>query len=78
MMRNVAFLDDPALSHLGWIAGAACKSVANTACSLLAMMTAAVAHARGHRQLARLDMRMLQDIGLEPFDVYYGWRGPGR
>jgi hypothetical protein len=30
------------------------------------------------RQLAELDAHMRQDVGLEPFDTYYGWRGHER
>jgi hypothetical protein len=32
--------------------------------------------ARSRRTIADLDARLLRDVGLEPFDLYYGWKGP--
>ena len=42
----------------------------------LSLMQQAALQERGRRELSKFDAKMLQDIGLEPFDVYYGWRGP--
>jgi len=78
MMQNTASLHDPDFSHFSWVVRATFKSAAKSARYFVALMKKAAAHERGRRQLARFDERMLQDIGLEPFDVYYGWRGSGR
>ena len=78
MMQNTASIHDLDFSHFGWVVRAAFKSAAKSTRYFVALMKKAAAHERGRRQLAGLDARMLQDIGLEPFDVYYGWRGSGR
>jgi uncharacterized protein YjiS (DUF1127 family) len=78
MMRNAASINDLDFSHFGWVVRATLKSSAKSVRYFVALMKKAAAHERGRRQLAELDVHMLQDIGLEPFDVYYGWRSPGR
>lgn len=75
MMRNSASLNGSMISQSGWIARAIVGSATKSMRYFVALMKEASAHERDRRQL---DERMLQDIGLEPFDVYYGWRGSGR
>jgi len=53
------------------MARAVVGKITEMACNLAARMKGAAAH---KRDLRHLDARMLQDIGLEPFDVYFGWR----
>ena len=77
MMQNAASIHDLDF-HFGWIVRASFKSAAKSVGYFVALMKRAAARERGRRQLAELDARMLHDIGLEPFDVYYGWRGSGR
>ncbi|HZW46767.1 MAG TPA: hypothetical protein VFF61_04520 [Microvirga sp.] len=78
MLRNIAPSGGAEIPHGGRFARAAAENVIKSARSAAARMKDAVAHARGGRQLAPSDARMLQDIGLEPFDVYFGWRGSDR
>jgi hypothetical protein len=75
MMQNTASLNGSTISQSGWIARAIIESATQSIRYFVALMKKAAAHERDRRQL---DERMLQDIGLEPFDVYYGWRGSGR
>jgi uncharacterized protein YjiS (DUF1127 family) len=78
MMRNVASMNGAEIFRGGWFARAAVENAIKSARYFVSLMKEAVAHERNRRQLARMDARMLQDIGLEPFDVYYGWRGSAR
>ena len=78
MTQNAASMNGFELSHYGRLARAGVESAIRWARYFSALMRKAAARERDRRQLARLDARMLQDIGLEPFDVYYGWRGPAR
>ena len=78
MMRNTALLHGVHAASSGWLARAVIESTAKSFRCFVAQMKEAAAHERDRRQLARLGANTLQDIGLEPFDVYYGWRGSGR
>jgi uncharacterized protein YjiS (DUF1127 family) len=40
--------------------------------------TRAGQRARAQGETAGLSAHLCKDIGLEPFDIYYGWRGPNR
>ena len=75
MMQNIASLNGSMISQSGWMARAIIDSAIESIRYFVALMEEAAARERDRRQL---DERMLQDIGLEPFDVYYGWRGAGR
>jgi len=77
MMRNVASISGR-IACSGSFVRAAVESAVNPARDLVALVRKAMVHVRNRRRLSRWDERMLQDIGLEPFDVYYDWRGPGR
>lgn len=74
MMRNIASFHRPHAARSGWVVRAAVESAARSFHCFVALMKEAAAHEQDRRHLARFDERMLQDIGLEPFDVYYGWR----
>ena len=74
MMRNIASREGTLVSHFGCVARAIVEDVAKAARDLAGLRKGFAAHERDLRQL---DARMLQDIGLEPFDVYYGWRSSG-
>jgi len=78
MLRKVAPSGGAEISHDRRFARAAAGNVIRSVRSAVVRIKDAVAHARGRRQRAPSDARMLQDIGLEPFDVYYGWRGSDR
>ncbi|WP_134496420.1 DUF1127 domain-containing protein [Microvirga pakistanensis] len=78
MMRNTAFISGVETSDGRSNAHAAMGNIVQLVRSFRALMQKAMVRARSRRQLARLDGRMLQDTGLEPFDVYYGWRGSPR
>ena len=78
MMHNSALLNGSMISQSGWIPRAIVESATHSFRYFVASMKEAAAHERHRRQLAKFDERMLQDIGLEPFDVFYGWRGCGR
>lgn len=76
-MRNVASTSG-GVAYSGSFARATVENALKAARRLIALVRKAMAHERSRRQLAQWDERMLQDIGLEPFDVYYGWRSPAR
>lgn len=67
-----------ARSDYAWIAPAAFSCANKATRYFVSLMKRAAARARTRKELAELDARLLQDIGLEPFDVYYGWRGAPR
>lgn len=75
MMQNIASFHGFHVAQSGWIGRAIVESAARSLHCFVALMKEAAAHERDRRHLTRLDERMLQDIGLEPFDVFYGWRG---
>lgn len=75
MMQNTAALNGSEITHSGWFARAIIVSAVQSFRCFVATMKEAAAHERNRRHIAHLDAHMLQDIGLEPFDVYYGWRG---
>lgn len=58
-----------------WILPAAFSCSTKAGRYFIALMKRAAARERTRKELADLDLHMLQDIGLEPFDVYDGWRG---
>ncbi|MXQ10211.1 DUF1127 domain-containing protein [Microvirga makkahensis] len=76
-MRNIA-LTGGGITRSGSRVRAAAENVIKPAHDLAARVWKAIAHERSCRELSRWDERMLLDIGLEPFDVYFGWRGPDR
>lgn len=78
MMQNIVSLHGSRALRSGWIARALVESAARSCRCFIAAMKEAAAQERDRRHLARLDARMLHDLGLEPFDVYYGWRGSSR
>jgi uncharacterized protein YjiS (DUF1127 family) len=78
MMQNSASLNESMISQLGWIARAMIENGAKATRYFIALMKEDAIHERSRRDLASLDLRLLRDLGLEPFDVYYGWRRPGR
>ena len=78
MTLNAALMNGSTFSRYGWLMRAVIESAGRSACYFVAQMREAAAHERDRRQLARLDLHMMQDIGLEPFYIYYGWRGPSR
>jgi uncharacterized protein YjiS (DUF1127 family) len=65
-------------SDYSWIAPAALSSARKAGRYFVSMMKRAAARERTRKELSELDARMLQDIGLEPLEVYYGWRGAPR
>jgi uncharacterized protein YjiS (DUF1127 family) len=75
MMQNTASLHGFHVAHSGWFMRAILENAVESSRYFVSLMKKAAAHERDRRQLVRLDARTLQDIGLEPFDVYYGWRG---
>lgn len=77
MMQNIASTSG-GITRSGSVARAVVAKVSKPARDLVALVRKAIAHERSRRELSRWDERMLLDIGLEPFDLYYGWRGPDR
>ncbi|MGO4388960.1 DUF1127 domain-containing protein [Microvirga sp. 2YAF29] len=71
-------LHGPGHSGYAWIAPAAFTSAGKAGRYFVSLMKHSAARERARKELAQLDVRMLQDIGLEPFEVYYGWRGVPR
>ncbi len=65
---------DHARSH--WMARATMENAMEATRYVVSLMRQASARERTRRQLGELDARMLRDIGLDPLDVYYDWRGP--
>lgn len=78
MMQNTALMDTTELTQSGWVARAVMGSAGKSARYFVALMRHAAARERSRRELAQLDARMLRDIGLEPFDRYYGWQSSSR
>ncbi|WP_243371446.1 hypothetical protein [Microvirga solisilvae] len=78
MMQNTSSLHGFHFAHSGWFMRAVAESTAASVRCFVSQMKEAATHERDRRHMAKFDMRMLNDIGLEPFDVYYGWRGSGR
>ena len=78
MMQNSASLHGSQIARSGWFVRAVVGSAADSFRCFVASMKAAASRERSRRHVAHLDARLLQDIGLEPFDVYYGWRGSSR
>lgn len=58
-----------------WIAPAALASAAKAGRYFVSQMRRAAAREKTRKELSELDAHMLQDIGLEPLDIAYGWRG---
>jgi uncharacterized protein YjiS (DUF1127 family) len=77
MMHSTGSLNGSERVHLRWLAWVVIENAIKAAGYFIALMRRAAAHERDRRQLAALDVRMLQDIGLEPFDVRYGWHASG-
>jgi uncharacterized protein YjiS (DUF1127 family) len=71
-------MDSSAYVQSGWFARAIVESGIKATHHFVSLMRQATAREQTRRQLQELDDRMLRDIGLEPFDTYYDWRGPGR
>ncbi len=71
-------LHDSGHSGYAWIAPAILTSASKAGRYFVSLMKRSAARERTRRELAELDAQMLQDIGLEPFEVYYGWRGVPR
>ena len=65
-------------SDYAWIAPAAFASAGKAGRYFVSLMKRSAARERARKEFAELDARQLQDIGLEPFEVYYGWRGAPR
>jgi len=78
MMQNISSSRGTHVPRSGWVVRAIVESTAKSLRCFVALMKEAAAHEQDRRHLARFDERMLQDIGLEPFDVYYGWCGSSR
>lgn len=78
MMQNIASFHSFHAPRSGWFVRAIVESAIKSLRCFIDVMKEAAAHERDRRHLARFDARTLQDIGLEPFDVYYGWRGSSR
>ncbi|MCG7391766.1 DUF1127 domain-containing protein [Microvirga sp. ACRRW] len=78
MMHSTASMHSSELSHYGRLVRAAAESAVKSSRYFLALMRKAAAREQTRQQLAQLDEHMLHDIGLEPLDVYYGWRGSKR
>jgi uncharacterized protein YjiS (DUF1127 family) len=78
MMQSSASLNESMIAQLGWIVRGMIESGAKAARYFIALMKEDAVHERSRRELASLDPHLLGDIGLEPFDVYYGWRRPSR
>ncbi|WP_445504764.1 hypothetical protein [Microvirga sp. G4-2] len=74
MTQNTASLNGSLNSPSGWIMRAIIESATQSIRYFVASMKEAAAHEGDRRQLYAC---MLQDIGLEPFDAHYGWRGSG-
>jgi uncharacterized protein YjiS (DUF1127 family) len=65
-----------AQAQSGWMARAIMESGIKAAHHFVTLMKQAAARERTRRELKELDAHMLRDIALEPFDAYFGWRGP--
>jgi uncharacterized protein YjiS (DUF1127 family) len=65
-------------SAYAWIAPAALACATKAGRYFVSEMRRAAARERTRKELSELDARVLHDIGLEPLDVYYGWRGSPR
>ncbi|WP_457089971.1 DUF1127 domain-containing protein [Microvirga sp. P5_D2] len=65
-------------SEYAWIAPAALVCATKAGRYFVSQMRRAAALERTRKELSELDARGLHDIGLEPLDVYYGWRGSPR
>lgn len=65
-------------AHSGWMMRAVWESSIEATHHFVSLMRQSAAHERARRELMELDTRMLRDVGLEPFDVYYGGRHLGR
>jgi uncharacterized protein YjiS (DUF1127 family) len=78
MTHATGTIRGPERSDYAWILPTALSCATKAGRYFLALMKRAAARERTRKELADLDGHMLQDIGLEPFDVYYGWRGTPR
>lgn len=58
-----------------WITPAAIASAAKAVRYFVSQIKRAAACEKTRKELSELDAHMLQDIGLEPRDIAYGWRG---
>jgi uncharacterized protein YjiS (DUF1127 family) len=61
-------------SEFLWFLETTCESAIRATRYFFTLMRDAAARERTRKEIASLDARMLHDIGLEPFDVRYGWR----
>ncbi len=75
MMNSVNSLRTSDRFELFWIMSTVWECGIKSARYFASLLRHAAVQERSRRELSKLDDRMLQDIGLEPFDVYYGWRG---
>ncbi|SCY67157.1 DUF1127 domain-containing protein [Microvirga guangxiensis] len=78
MMQNTASLSTSELAHYSRLVRAVARSAVKSARYFVVLTRRAATRERTHQQLTQLDARLLEDVGLEPFDVYYGWRGSSR
>ncbi len=78
MTHFTGSMDSSAHAQSGWFARAIMESGIKATHHFVSLMKQAAAREQTRRQLEELDNRMLRDIGLEPFETYYDWRGPGR
>ena len=78
MTHFTGSMDSSEHASSGWIARAILESGIKSTHHFVGLMKQTAARERTRRQLDELDARMLRDIGLEPFDTYYDWRGLGR
>jgi len=78
MMQNSASLNETMISQTGWHVQALVGRGARVIRYFVALMKEAAVRGRKRRELASLDLHLLRDIGLEPFDIYRGWHRPGR
>ena len=65
-------------SEYAWIAPAILSCSTKAFRYFVSLMKRAAKRERTRKELSDLDARGLRDIGLEPLDVYYGWRGSPR
>ena len=78
MMQNTSPIHMSDLSHFGWLARASAASAVRSGRYFVVLMRKAAVREQTRRELAELDEHVLRDIGLDPLDVYYGWRGTAR
>lgn len=78
MMNHAASMNSTGISQNGWMAQAIMHNAVRSIRYFVSLMRETASRERDRQLLSKLDERMLRDIGLEPYDVYYGRGRIGR